>query len=80
MNALEQTQNFFQDPYIRKIFEVDLAGLKNAETVIMLLPAGTSVHMEAGIAYGLGKRLILPEKTGHCPTATLPCDDENPGA
>ena len=65
MNALEQTQNFFQDPYIRKIFEVDLAGLKNAETVIILLPAGTSVHMEAGIAYGLGKRLILigePEK------------------
>ena len=31
----------------------------------MLLPAGSSVHMEAGIAYGLGKPLILigePEK------------------
>lgn len=65
MNALERTEDFFNDPYIRKIFELDLTGLKQAETVIMLLPAGTSVHMEAGIAYGLGKRLVLlgePEK------------------
>ena len=31
----------------------------------MLLPAGNSVHMEAGIAYGWGKKLVLigePEK------------------
>ncbi len=65
MQALERTQNFFEDPYIKQIFQVDLDGLKQAETVIMLLPAGTSVHMEAGIAYGLGKKLILigePEK------------------
>ena len=39
--------------------------LKNAEKVILLLPAGNSVHIEAGVAYGLGKPLILigePEK------------------
>jgi len=33
--------------------------------VILLLPAGISAHIEAGIAYGLGKEPILigqPEK------------------
>lgn len=33
--------------------------------MILLLPAGTSAHIEAGIAFGLGKKLILigkPEK------------------
>jgi hypothetical protein len=33
--------------------------------VILLLPAGTSAHIEAGIAFGLKKKLILigiPEK------------------
>ncbi|MFO7807077.1 MAG: hypothetical protein R6V40_01485 [Candidatus Moraniibacteriota bacterium] len=65
MKAFESTQNFFNDKYFQKLFEEDLDGLKNAREVIMLLPAGNSVHMEAGIAYGLGKKLILigkPEK------------------
>ncbi len=37
----------------------------DTEKVIVLLPAGNSVHIEAGIAHGLGKQLILigePEK------------------
>ena len=65
MKVFENTKDFFNDEYFKKIFENDLEGLKNAEKVIMLLPAGNSVHMEAGIAYGLGKPLILigePEK------------------
>jgi nucleoside 2-deoxyribosyltransferase len=65
MEALEKVDNFFEDEYFKEIFEADLAGLKNAEKVIVLLPAGNSVHIEAGIAYGLGKPLILigkPEK------------------
>lgn len=33
--------------------------LKNANKVILLLPAGTSAHIEIGIAYGLGKECIL---------------------
>ncbi|MCK5490384.1 MAG: hypothetical protein KAI67_00935, partial [Candidatus Pacebacteria bacterium] len=47
------------------LFRKDLDGLKNAEKIILLLPAGTSAHIEAGIAYGLEKPLVLigePEK------------------
>ena len=40
---------------IRIIFEDDLNGLKAADGLIMVLPSGKSSHIEAGIAYGLGK-------------------------
>lgn len=65
MKALESVGDFFNDKHFQETFKRDLEGLKNAEKVIMLLPAGNSVHVEAGIAYGLGKPLILigePEK------------------
>lgn len=32
---------------------------RNADTVILLLPAGLAAHMEAGVAFGLNKKLIL---------------------
>ncbi len=59
MQAHESVVDFYNDPHFKSTFETDLAGLKNATTVIMLLPAGNAAHMEAGIAYGLGKKLIL---------------------
>ena len=65
MKAFENIKDFFNDEHFKKIFKRDLSGLKNAKKVIVLLPAGTSVHIEVGIAYGLGKPLILigePEK------------------
>ena len=65
MKAFENVRDFFNDEHFQHAFEEDLKGLKNAETVIMLLPAGNSVHMEAGIAFGLNKKLVLigePEK------------------
>ncbi len=65
MEKLESHPDFLNDPVHRKHFETDLTGLKNAHTVVVLLPAGTSAHIEAGIAFGLGKRLVLigkPEK------------------
>lgn len=65
MKVFEETKDFFNNEYFKKVFKEDLDGLKNANTVIMLLPAGNSVHIEAGIAYGLGKKLVLigePEK------------------
>lgn len=65
MKVFEGVDNFFDDKYYKEIFKADLLGLKNAKIVIVLLPAGNSVHIEAGIAYGLGKPLILigkPEK------------------
>lgn len=54
------------DPGVRDVFESDLAALKDSSAFIMLLPAGKSCHVEAGIAYALGKHLILvgePEAT-----------------
>ncbi len=53
------TDDFFNDPYAKWVFETDLKGLLGAEKVILLLPAGKSSHIEAGIAYGHGKHLIL---------------------
>jgi len=65
MVSLEGHPDFLNDSVHRYHYKRDLDGLKNANTVILLLPAGTSTHIEAGIAFGLGKKLILigkPEK------------------
>ena len=65
MRVLESHPDFLNDPIHKAHFETDLNGLKNAGIVILLLPAGISAHIEAGLAYGLGKELILigePEK------------------
>lgn len=65
MDVLEAHADFLNDPIHRAHYERDLAGLRNASAVVLLLPAGTSAHIEAGIAFGLGKKLILigaPEK------------------
>lgn len=59
MKVFESTEDFINNPYFKELFESDLKGLKNAENVILLLPAGTSAHIEIGIAYGLGKKCIL---------------------
>ena len=59
MKALESVKDFYNNEHFKYLFEADLSGLKNAEKVILLLPAGTASHIEAGIAYGLGKPLIL---------------------
>lgn len=65
MEQFESTKDFFSNAYFQHLFEKDLMGMQEAKEVIMLLPAGNSTHIEAGIAYGLGKPLILigkPEK------------------
>lgn len=53
-NAYEKSD--LNSDNIRTIFEDDLNGLKSANNLIMVLPAGSSSHIEAGIAYGLGKK------------------------
>jgi hypothetical protein len=65
MRVMESHPDFLNDPVHKAHYEADLAGLQNAHTVVLLLPAGTSAHIEAGMAFGLGKKLILigtPEK------------------
>jgi len=59
MKKFESTKKWQKDQRVRKIFEKDLEGLKNSQILILLLPAGKSAHIEAGIAYGLGKKCIL---------------------
>lgn len=48
-----------QDERVSKIFNSELETLKKCDLVVLLLPAGISAHLEAGIAYGWGKRVIL---------------------
>ncbi len=43
-------------PSVKIIFKHDLNGLKNSDNFLLVLPAGKSAHIEAGIAYGLGKK------------------------
>ena len=41
---------------VLKIFNEDLANEKAAKNFLLVLPAGKSGHIEAGIAYGMGKK------------------------
>ncbi len=59
MAVLESHPDFWNDPVHLEHFNIDMEGLKNADVVIMLLPAGKATHMEAGVGYGLGKKMIL---------------------
>jgi hypothetical protein len=47
------------DPYVQQMFEKDMTAEKNSEIFILLLPAGISAHIEAGAAYGMGKKCIV---------------------
>lgn len=41
---------------VQTIFKYDMEGLKKSKNLLLVLPAGKSAHIEAGVAYGLGKR------------------------
>jgi hypothetical protein len=51
------------DPYVRDVFESDMEGERDCKTFLLLLPAGKSSHIEAGVAYGMGKKCILIGET-----------------
>lgn len=59
MKNFESKTNWTKDRYVKGVFEEDMQGLKNSRILILILPAGKSCHIEAGIAYGMGKRCIL---------------------
>jgi hypothetical protein len=59
MKIAESELDFWNSSHYQETFNKDMAGLKNADTVILLLPAGLAAHMEAGVAFGLNKKLIL---------------------
>ena len=41
---------------VLKLFNTDLEGEKSSKKFLLVLPAGKAAHIEAGIAYGLGKK------------------------
>lgn len=41
---------------VKTIFKYDMEGLKKSKNLLLVLPAGKSAHIEAGVAYGLGKK------------------------
>lgn len=43
------------DELVKKIFDKDMDGERSADNFLLVLPAGISGHIEAGVAYGLGK-------------------------
>lgn len=45
-----------RSPAVREVFDQDLEALQAATAFLLVLPAGRAAHIEAGIAYGLGKR------------------------
>lgn len=60
-----KNKDWKSDTEIRELYEQDLEGLRDSDVFIMLLPAGNSSHIEAGMAFTLGKKTILignPEK------------------
>ncbi|RIJ53398.1 hypothetical protein DZG00_00875 [Clavibacter lycopersici] len=59
------------DPGIRRLFEQDLAALRAADRFVLVLPAGAAAHMEAGIAYGLGKPCYAVGAAGRTETLYL---------
>lgn len=59
------------DPLIRKIFEVDITAEREADNFLLILPAGIAGHIEAGVAYGMGKKCYAIGKLEK--TETLYC-------
>jgi hypothetical protein len=55
-NSIADWEN---NPVIKQIFESDMQALKKSDTVILLEPSGRSSLAEAGIAYGMGKKIVL---------------------
>ena len=54
---MKQSEELLQnDPLIRKIFETDMTAEREAENFLLVLPAGIAGHIEAGAAYGMGKK------------------------
>ena len=41
---------------VLNLFHNDLEEEKNSKNLLLVLPAGKAAHIEAGIAYGLGKK------------------------
>lgn len=59
MKMFERIPDWQTNPHVREIFDVDMNALRDSEVLVLLLPAGKSAHIEAGAAYGMGKKMIV---------------------
>ena len=59
MKKHENTKDWWHNKNMKHMFEEDMDGIRFAKNVVLLLPAGKSSHIEAGVAYGMGKQTIL---------------------
>ena len=60
-NNIEEKMNEFESlglksDIVLNIFNEDMEAEKNSKNFLLVLPAGKSGHIEAGVAYGLGKK------------------------
>ena len=78
MAILESHPDFWNDPIHRHHFETDMNGQKNADTIVMLLPAGKAAHMEAGVAHGLGKKMVIIGEVENAETLYLMFEERYP--
>jgi len=73
---MKQSEQLPQDdPLIRKIFKADMTAERESECFLLVLPAGIAGHIEAGVAYGLGKKCYAVGELEK--TETLYCIFEN---
>ncbi len=56
-NLAEKFEGMALDSHaVQTIFQADMEGEKRSKNFLLVLPAGKSAHIEAGIAYGMGKK------------------------
>ena len=60
-NSVEEKQQEFENLGLKSetvlnIFNEDMEAERNSENLLLVLPAGKSGHIEAGVAYGMGKK------------------------
>lgn len=59
MQQFESIPNWQEDVSVKAMFEKDMSALRDSGSLVLLLPAGKSAHVEAGAAYGMGKKCIV---------------------
>jgi len=61
-NSIASWEN---NPAVKEIFESDMKALKESDVLILLEPSGRSSLAEAGIAYGMGKKIVVVGNVAH---------------
>ena len=64
-NFPNSISNWEDNPAVKEIFESDMKALKESDMVILLEPSGRSSLAEAGIAFGMGKEIVLVGLVAH---------------